>query len=114
MDQNKNNHLKTKVITKQENTCLKHNHQLRGKNHRTNKTTTCKELIPTKKHKALNRRDQSSKTLTPHTYTKGSKGRRKASNIREGEWKPELMFETRINLPSQQNIHEGKHYPNLE
>ena len=28
--------------------------------------------------------------------------------------KPELKFETRNNLPSPQNIHEGKHYPNLE
>ena len=29
-----------------------------------------------KNHKALDRKDQSSKRLIPHTYTKGSKGRR--------------------------------------
>ncbi|KAF2572933.1 hypothetical protein F2Q70_00001958 [Brassica cretica] len=32
--------------------------------------------MPVKNHKALNRRDQSSKRLISHTYTKGSKGRR--------------------------------------
>ncbi|KAF3559606.1 hypothetical protein F2Q69_00014648 [Brassica cretica] len=31
--------------------------------------------MPVKKHKALDRRDQSSKRLISHTYTKGSKGR---------------------------------------
>ncbi|WZZ65444.1 hypothetical protein YC2023_076814 [Brassica napus] len=32
--------------------------------------------MPVKNHKALDRRDQSSKRLTPHTYTKESKERR--------------------------------------
>ncbi|KAF3587625.1 hypothetical protein F2Q69_00027901 [Brassica cretica] len=32
--------------------------------------------MPVKNHRALDRRDQSSKRLIPHTYTKGSKGRR--------------------------------------
>ena len=32
--------------------------------------------MPVKNHKALDRRDQSSKRLIPRTYTKGSKGRR--------------------------------------
>ncbi|KAF2595224.1 hypothetical protein F2Q70_00042568 [Brassica cretica] len=32
--------------------------------------------MPVKNHKARERRDQISKRLIPHTYTKGSKGRR--------------------------------------
>ncbi|KAF3550173.1 hypothetical protein DY000_02004884 [Brassica cretica] len=32
--------------------------------------------MPVKNYKALDRRDQSSKRLISHTYTKGSKGRR--------------------------------------
>ena len=87
-DQRKNIH-RTKVTTKQENTCIMHNHQLKGMNHLTNKTTTYKELMPTKNHKALNRRDQSTKRLTPHTYTKGSRRRRKATYGRENGSQPQ-------------------------
>ncbi|WZZ45336.1 hypothetical protein YC2023_041595 [Brassica napus] len=75
-DTMKNNQRKTKVNTKYENTCLKHNHQLRGKKHLTNKTTTYKAPMPIKNHKTLNTRDQSFKRLTPYIYTKESMRRR--------------------------------------
>ena len=86
----KNNH-RTKVTTKQENTCIMHNHQLKYMNHLTNKTTTYKELMPTKNHKTLNRRDQSTKRLTSHTpipkeageEEKQHKGGRMEANHRE-------------------------------
>ena len=57
------------------------------------------------------------KTNSTHLYQR--KQEKKKSIIREGEWKPtteksELKFETRNNLPNLQNIHEGKHYLNLE
>ena len=77
--QKENNQWKIKVTTKHENTCLKHNHQLRVKKHLANKQPHTMRSLPTKNHKALNRRDQSSKRLTPHTYTKGSRKRRKTT-----------------------------------
>ncbi|KAF3535249.1 hypothetical protein F2Q69_00021192 [Brassica cretica] len=69
-----------------------------------------------KNHKALDRRDQSSKRLIPHTYTKGSKGRREQP---EGERKPtpekpEARLKTRNNLPNLQSILGGEYYPNLK
>ena len=73
--------------------------------------------MPMKNHKALNRKDESSKRLTLHTYQE--KHEKKKNNQKEGEWKPttekpKLKFETRNNIPSPQNIHKEKHYPNLE
>ena len=74
--------------------------------------------MPTKNHKTLDRIDQSSKRLTPHTYTKWSR-RRKEKHLREGEWKTtteksEPKLEARNNLPNTQSVHREKHYPNLE
>ncbi|KAF2610556.1 hypothetical protein F2Q70_00010362 [Brassica cretica] len=47
--------------------------------------------MPVKNHKALERMDQSSERLIPHTYTKGSKGRKEQP---EGEHYPNLRWQT--------------------
>ena len=41
-----------------------------------------------KKHKALDRKDQSSKRLTPHTYTKGNMERKETTWGMENERQP--------------------------
>ena len=59
-----------------------------------------------KKHKALDRKDQSSKRLTTHTYTKGNMGRTKTTWGRDNRtqpqrnqrisWRPEIAFKSHI------------------
>ena len=74
--------------------------------------------MPSKNHKALDRKDQNSKRLTPHTYTKGMR-RRRETTWGEGEWeasteKPNPKLETRNNLISPKSIHRGNHYVNMD
>ena len=74
--------------------------------------------LPTKNHKALDKRDQNSKRLNfTHLY-QGKEGN-KRNKLRKGEWKvstekPKPKLNTRNNYLSQQSIHIGNHYPNLD
>ena len=73
--------------------------------------------MTSKNHKALDKMDQNSKILTPHSYIK----RRIRRQITWGEGeckasteKPKPKLDTRNNLLSLQSIHRRNHYPNLE
>jgi len=74
-----------------------------------------------KNHKALDIRDQSSKILTPHTYTKENMERKETTWERENErqppknqrlnLRPEITFQTHISYTNENiiQISSGKH-----
>jgi len=56
-----------------------------------------------KNHKALDRRDKSSKRLTPHTYTKGNMERQPPRNQRLN-MRPEITFQAYITYTNENII----------
>ena len=111
VDQRKNNHEKTKVAKNQKNTCLKDNHNLRGKSHLTKKQPHTRSHANEEPQNSEQKRLKLQKINSTHLYQ--GKHEKNKNNLRNGKCKPtaekpELKFETKNNLPSPQNIHEGK------